>query len=566
MHPFSWITLVCLSVSVYGLTVTPMENGVLVKRNIPVRITLAEWKVVLTMDDPSLNMVTVLTQEIHAFRRMIQTIPARYAQIAHKQHWIREVDRVERWIKTLSPRRHRRALLNIIGDISHDLFGTATEKEVQALGEKIQENRDSIKQIIHYEHEMLSFVNVSQKEMLKNRHAINDIISTTKTFEKHIRVLVSESEKDIHALIAYNVISEKMTLIWRHVHTLQRIRDEESVWRHSLEEGRLDEYLMPVQTLSEILEAHDIDGAELIQPLEWYYMYSRVTPMWGEDFLAYIVFLPLVEGRQYEGFQIETFPVPLPNSTSTTVTLQAEGFVALSSKGQTLRLKKCAGTDPKVCDPAPVRKDEPSAYSCAQAVITSSDLKRCPAMIQSHPEGLLYQEVPNHIIIVTWSEDVMEQCPNERIATASLTAGTYQIEWSGECFITTAKWTIAGVVTRDVREKITAGWEAWDIIKFNLPKIIQNLNATFNWPSLLPNPKTIDLQLPHIIGTDLAPYFSYHYLWLIIVIVVVAIIVIVLVYYYKKCKPQGAKDTASNENTDEDTQNRFVLSVTQETE
>ena len=230
MHPFSWITLVCLSVSVYGLTVTPMENGVLVKRNIPVRITLAEWKVVLTMDDPSLNMVTVLTQEIHAFRRMIQTIPARYAQIAHKQHWIREVDRVERWIKTLSPRRHRRALLNIIGDISHDLFGTATEKEVQALGEKIQENRDSIKQIIHYEHEMLSFVNVSQKEMLKNRHAINDIISTTKTFEKHIRVLVSESEKDIHALIAYNVISEKMTLIWRHVHTLQRIRNEESVW------------------------------------------------------------------------------------------------------------------------------------------------------------------------------------------------------------------------------------------------------------------------------------------------------------------------------------------------
>ena len=87
--------------------VTPIHDGVLVKRDISVRMKLAEWRVALTMDYPSPDMVKAVKSEVQLFRRLLTTIPPGLSRVARKTYWLREVDRAQSRIDALSPRRVR---------------------------------------------------------------------------------------------------------------------------------------------------------------------------------------------------------------------------------------------------------------------------------------------------------------------------------------------------------------------------------------------------------------------------------------------------------------------------
>ena len=485
---------------------------------------------------------------------MVRTIPTNLAKVARRDHWLREIDRAEGWLRSLVPRkpRTRRALLQIIGDIARDLIGTSTVEEVEELRSKVIENRNSLEKIINFDQELLTIVNVTHEELIKNRKTLNEIINATHFLQDQINTIVQRSAQVDYALITYNMIEEKMTLIWRHIQELQRLLDEYGFIKHALEEGRLDEYLLPSSSLTQILQHHQIPGTGMIVPVEWYYTNCHVIPFWGDDFLAFIVHLPLIETTQYSGFKIETFPVPLPNST-TTVRLQTEGIIAVSTSGAILHLRQCVGDDPIVCDPSPVRKDSPSTHSCAQSLIMkdSEVQKRCPAILETHPEGLIYTRVPNHMIFVTWGEAITEQCEGN-VHRASLASGTYQIYWPGQCFITTQHWTIPGVVTRDYNKSVDVGWLSWDIPNFELPKLIVSLNTTLRLPQRLSAPKTIRLHLPSAPTSFITQSHNHTYYYLIALICVIPIVAIIVFVCKKhewnkcvndKCVKQDCENT-----------------------
>ena len=544
-----WNIALCLCSLVYmstGLTILPMKDGLLVKRNLPVRIKVSEWRATLTVDDPSDKVITAVFRETTLFRRLVESIPATLGKGTRKGYWIREVDRAEGWLRTLIPRRtrERRALLGIIGKLSHDLFGTATAEQVEELTEKVMENRDSLQKVVHFDEELLSIVNITHEEMISNRETINEILNVTDYMQHQFITLMKTTEWTLHALQTYNLIREKMDLIWKHIQEIQRILDEYGFIKHALEEGRLDEYLLPKILLNQILRRHKMPGAGMIVPNEWYYTNSRVLPIWGEDFLAFVVYLPLVENRQHEGFRITTYPVPLLNS-SNTVRMQADGLVAIGATGDVLHLQQCVGMDPIVCDPSPVRKDMSTTYSCAQAVIMRDERlqEKCPALIESHPEGLIFKEVPNHIILVSWGEEITEQCKGH-VQRVQVDPGTYQVEWQGQCFLTTAHWSVAGVHTSDVNRTINLGWDSWDIPDFSLPKAIGHLNTSLRLPQRLPSPMTIRLHPPTVptMFTIKARRYYYYYLPLLILL---PFIIIAYFIYKHKCLCLMKKEQAN---------------------
>ena len=186
----------------------------------------------------------------------------------------------------------------------------------------------------------------------------------------------------------------------------------------------------------------------------------------------------------------------------------------------------------------------------AQALIMRDvDVTRyCPSVIQAHPEGLVYHQVPNHIILVTWGERITERCPGET-KESELSAGTYQVEWEGECFLTTDLWTIAGVITKELRKVVHYGWKSWNLTDFNLPSVIRRINSTMSLlPSQLSDPKIIKLHVPFVNMSDHNSNVNHDYLWTLFLLLVVAVVVAIIVY--KKCnckKPTGQAASKSDD-------------------
>ena len=99
--------------------------------------------------------------------------------------------------------------------------------------------------------------------------------------------------------------------------------------------------------------------------------------------------------------------------------------------------------DPEACDPVPIRKGEDATVGCARAVILQdrAAIDHCPGEFRATPEGLMFQEAPYHVMLVTWGETVHEHCPGCD-DHASFGLGTHQVEGDGTCFLTTESWSL----------------------------------------------------------------------------------------------------------------------------
>ena len=485
--------------------------------------------------------------------------------LVHTPYWYGEIESIQREIGLFSRGRKRRAVFDFIGKISKSLFGTATEQDIQFIRNKVNKQDLILNNVVHFHNDLLSIVNVTREEMMENRHAINKIINATDSLRTWIDHVVSAYDKDIHALLTHHILSEKMTTIRQHLNGIRRIYEQHELRHQSLIEGRLSKKLLPLRVLREVASLQDSSEAELVQPEEWYYSNCRVTPIWNENFMTYIVWLPLVSRASYNGFKINTFPVPVKGS-NITARLQTDEFVALSAQGEMMTLRKCYGEKPVVCDSPPRRKGG-VAPSCGQAVVARDiDVKNlCHVELSMHYESLIYQQVHNHIILVTWGERVTEVCSGNS-NEIELKLGTYQLEWGGGCFISTAHWTIAGVIHKSMAERI-AILEVWNITNFDLPKIVGGTNFThrLDLPNRLSDPKVIRLNSPKFISNEFSDHHnsSYFYYFILLIIPIIIIVSIILYIRFKilRNKHDNVDGTVDNVSETDGSKTTFQLRV-----
>ena len=299
-----FLFLATCSVPGYALFVAPMENGVMVKRGLAVHTKVMEWRVTFTLDDPSLDMAKVLIGEVTTLMEYLSKIPLN-RRIGHRlniPHWTKELTRIESRTRTLVRGRNKRALLPIIGSIARDLFGTATTKEVKHVMKMVLANRNAMNKIVNFGNEQLTLINITKTELEQNRKAINEIITTTSDLHEQILNITVNTHTHYYLTYQYNLIQDRVSALWQHLDELQAMILQRQDQRDLLEQGRLGEQLIDKETLKEVASLHATPGIEMVTPIEWYYTYCRVFPIWNQDLLAFMVRIPLVEKGPKEGY------------------------------------------------------------------------------------------------------------------------------------------------------------------------------------------------------------------------------------------------------------------------
>ena len=529
------LLITCLSF-VAGLKVTPIPDGILVKRGTEIRIKTVEWKVVVTIQDIRESMRKDILEEINVLQEFLDTRLPRVNSLIRRDHWKNELERATMHLTHLN--RQKRSLLPVFGKIAEALFGTATEEEVLNLQAKVKENRKLMNGIVHYQNDLLTVINATHNDMMRNRDTMNHLINATQELQEWYKQLTTTMGKEIQGLINYNLVAEKMFYIWEHIRVFKHAVSQYNAQRYALEHGRLQENILPRKILLEVASQQSVPGTETLPP-EWYYANVKIHPLWKQDILSYFVILPLVDSSPYVGYEVQTFPIPLQNS-STMVKILATGTIALDTRsGSVFTAEGCSGRAPLVCNPTPIHKND-ELKGCVHAIAMKKDVSSvCEVKVIPSERSHVYPGVSNHVIVSTWQEDIMEHCPSgvERLET--LTLGAFIVEWQGDCILSTDTWSISGVVTRETKRVVSLGWQTLSgTEEIKLHDLVQEpLKHDIKIPGQVPMPRVISLkplkELPSVEFSEVNHEY-YHLFWLVLLVIIA--IVVVLVYLYIKRK------------------------------
>lgn len=517
------------------------------RKGLSVRIKRAQWKIAVTLDAVPEEFRDALKVELAATKTFLHKLDTLTAVRIHREYWLRRLARAETQIGHLnSGSRHRRGLFDFVGDVARSLFGTATEGELDNIRDAIQENRDSINDLIHLHNDQLTIFNATRTEIHKNRNAINEVINATKSLQRWFVQTTNKLRTDVNSLQVYNLINEKVTLVFEHLNYLMSFSSKQSQQRMALETGRLHEQLLPRTVLEEVAGLQDGSAVQLITPLDWYYTHIAIQPIYDTNYIAYIVILPLVDSSRYDGLNVQTYPVPLPNSTKM-VQIVAEELIAVTvHSSEVLTPNQCAGDNPVVCNP-PIKRN--SGDSCTHQIAIEGDsvLHACSVAVRHYPGGYISMVKPNELVLATWGTHITQKCPGGDVTQRTVTGGTFRVQWDGHCTITNPDWSVAGLVTTSYQKNV----DQWQPVHIDI-----NITAL-----LIPKLDHPDIKIPSSLASlsvvnlqklkELAPLdnvnFTHHssitqHVFITLSVLTLAVIVILIIIYVakKKCQPQPA--------------------------
>ena len=428
-------------------------------------------RVVITLQDTTPDYRELIRREIYRLHAHVVALPRGVHLSTRVTYWLSVLGHLGREVDTLGPSVHpgehrsKRALFDFIGELSHSLFGTATDDEIVEIRQKVEENRQVLSDLVHYGDNLLTVINATHADMVINRQAINEIINSTRNLRTWADTVTKQLAEGVRGLVTYNVIREKVDAIRSQVGTLRSMVGRHARRRADLERGLLTEELLPLDVLEGVANLENLNGLELIRPLWWYYSNVKIQPLWDDKNLAYLALLPLTDGVPYLRYEIQSFPLMVGNAT---VDLGAHGTVGVeSTSGSSFEADQCFGHRPVVCASAPIRMHGPP--TCLQAIaLQLKPALHCVATITSDAKDTAIRSLsgyPNSIVVLTKGETIHELCPGLPGKTRTLQTGTYWIDWLGECVLMTAHYKLVGVRQRKTVKTLLQDWHIVQDIK-----------------------------------------------------------------------------------------------------
>lgn len=214
----------------------------------------------------------------------------------------------------------------------------------------------------------------------------------------------------------------------------------------ALETGRLTEDLLPLSILNKILikgKAQDRDHTPL-DYAEWYYQHVRVTPLWDDKIsVAYQAKLPFVKPVQYLRYFINSWPVPLTNTS--TVRLDVEGVYGYNTlTGDLFYPHNCIGITPMVCSSGALFRG--NALRCPRGIISGTDHRSdCVLLVErTTNDTKIIQVDPNYYVITTWGESYQRRCEGAPEKNVVLKMGVHMLNVSASCSLNGGDWRLAG--------------------------------------------------------------------------------------------------------------------------
>ena len=415
----------CVWLSVASLDLKQLPSGILL-RKVDMKLRSKVWKLVVTVEDNPLDLSTIKETLANSLATRGATNLHFKGVLRHLQHRVEMLER--RQAKKMSakspPRRVRRGLIDAVGLAAHSLFGVATDEEMDTIREKVQENRDTLKELSTWAAEQIAVVNASYTAISENRHAIQTLTTSLNLGEQiyRIRSALDRAESLLN-------------------HQLQ-IRDD-------LEDGRLTERILPPHVLQEIPSHPD----EVWLPITWYYQWTTTIPLWNSS--SFVVELPLVRHETGQGYEVRAFPAPAENRLAQ---LRASGYAGLDRLAGTVsQPTNCQGAQPIVCNEGPV-----TAHSCVGALILERDYTVCEVELRKAPQpprSTIQQVTGSQELVLTSFHNItlVERCPaRDEPVTLAMTRGIARVRWQPGCRLEGPGFT----VTAPKRQVKRIEWEA----------------------------------------------------------------------------------------------------------
>ena len=460
-------------------------DGLIVTTGGDVHAVTSYWKLVVTLDKPP-PPIDVLEYAQHLLTA-IEKLDYTGVFVAS---WLSRIHQVQYWLtglssskdETITPSRGKRGLFDFVGHISRALFGTATDSEVSEVKQMIQRVGSATNGVTHVVQELVTVVNKTRESAIANRVRLNELALRQNHMSAFLQRLNNSSywmsvqvERLKVKLEVDRILEdlEMMTDAYCDTHMIYHFQ------RGSLEWGKLSEDILSLEQLRQILHKGKGQNMMSIEPVEWYYRFCEVEPLWSSDkTLVYRVSIPFVDRKKYLKYSIESFPIPLNDSNM--AKLQIHGSYGYNTvTGDMFTLEQCMGNSPMVCDASVVYNNQ--GMKCARGVISGDTGHRdtCPVDITKALKQTVVKNVGlNNYVVITWGELVTRHCEGMPESKIEMLMGVHHVSVNASCTLTGKSWKLVGIRTH-LQVMNVSTWRLHVVETFHLEKMVSTGLAKF---------------------------------------------------------------------------------------
>ena len=363
-----------------------------------------------------------------------------------KDAWIMRSGRIKETLKIQS-RRHKRSPLDFIGDLSHILFGTVTERELGDYKKALLKLNHAVNGTIHVSNKLLSVTRQVQKAVTHN----SQHILALRHFLAKFRNQINRNQQ----IIVHRVDRlEQRSLISNLLATLEaatrEITDQMAAlhaWKQALTFQHLDDSILPPDQLAPILAAAKSKGYST-PSMEWIYTFIQIIPVWKDPSrLLFKVSLPLYTSTS--GFLTYSFRSwPLYTKPGLKAQLLLEPLLAVSTNSKSAFIPgKCVGRHPTLCVPGSMMDN--TKFRCERSLIGQDPAGRvhCAVRILKVNSSQSWPLGSGIYILSSIGEKAVLRCRGKPGHFYNLQPAVYQVRIPGSCFLEATHWSLLGMET-----------------------------------------------------------------------------------------------------------------------
>ena len=540
---------------VYG-GFTRLPNGLLVTQTKAAKSVTTEYEVLIVLHKP--KWPEAVNGAISRLRREVYTLPMlAYLTPKDKSLWLRRLALLRTKLQP-SHIRSKRGFFDFGGKILKSVFGVATSEDIKRVGLALTEASRQQNKIVHRVNDLLTIVNRTNNAMQEDRDRINlidahvqDVAQELAYLSQQIRNLSEEAR-----YMRLNVVLDRaISQLERQCAILHEQEDMFRTQKLTLEAERLTQDILSESDLSTILQRGVGRDTEPISPLQWYYQYCTVSPIWTNEFLAYRVLLPLVDRSSFTSYYLQAFPQFVPNSTTLTQLVVRNNYAEDVPTGNQVYPYGCLGHNPMVCKNNVQLTQQ---RSCEKALIQGEKdyYSLCDVRLSKSDELVLPQQVKhNEYVYSTQGETMSKRCVNQVPTEVIVKTGVYLISVEKDCVYESGQWRLFHI--RQVEDRVTLTWQLISVPDVELHAILRKqtelFQSHFSRNKQLGHVQVIKLKpLPeenydvNDVSGSLNAYFSVVDICFLILIIPLYVLFLYKLYVYCMLKKRLAFKTKAN--------------------
>ena len=223
--------------------------------------------------------------------------------------------------------RKKRSLLPFVGDALGYLFGVTSSSDLNLVRKAINSLQGAQKDVVHIVEDNISIINITRREVDKNRHTINGLIGSMKSVVSSIDKRMSPIQRRLsglesllHGYWHYRLVVDKLR---KFLADIEGALDRLEFQLNMLSVGQLAPSVVTPRRLRIVLEdvARSLPSNLKLTKnprtdLWYYYKTIGCSTILDHSTVVIIIRIPVLDTEHvYRVYRILNFPIPLPTHT-----------------------------------------------------------------------------------------------------------------------------------------------------------------------------------------------------------------------------------------------------------